>query len=264
MKKIISVFLLTIIALGLFGCGNEQAPSTQSSQNEISAVNLMDGLEASLVEGKEADDSFVENQMSLALKLFKASANESKDENVLVSPLSIQLALAMTANGAKGQTREEMETLLGGDISLDELNSYLYAYVNSLPVDEKYKLEIANSIWYRDSEKLTVKDEFLQTNKDYYDAEVYKAPFDNTTVDDINGWVSDNTDGMIDKIIQEIDDETIMYLINAIIFDAEWNEMYDENSVRDGKFTSINGKEQDADADVSDVEHGQDQSRMPK
>lgn len=207
--------------------------------------DLMDGVEAQKVERKEADNSFISSQMQLAVKLFKAANSETSDKNVLVSPLSIQLALAMTANGANGQTEEEMQALLGGDIPLDELNEYLYAYVSSLPSAEKYKLGIANSIWFRDDDSLTVNDEFLQTNANYYNAQAYKSPFDSPeTVADINNWVNTHTDGMIDKIIDEIDPSTVMHLINAIVFDAEWQVPYEKSDVYDGKFTSINGEEQ--------------------
>ena len=127
------------------------------------AEDLMADVEATSVEGREADDRFVASQMELALKLFRSSASYSKYKNVLVSPLSIQLALAMTANGADGQTRQEMQALLGGDIPLEQLNEYLYSYTKSLPSYDKNKLSIANSIWLNNDNSFEVFDEFLQT-----------------------------------------------------------------------------------------------------
>lgn len=169
---------------------------------------------------------------------------KSKDENVLISPLSIQLALAMTANGAAGKTKAEMEALLGGDIKLEALNEYLYTYVNSLPSGEKCKLQIANSIWFRDNEnRLQVEQDFLQRNADYYGAHAYKTPFDEQTLKDINSWVEDHTDGMIDKILDRIDDDAVMYLINALVFDARWQNVYDKSAIYKGTFTNIKGEE---------------------
>ena len=145
MKKKIGIILVSILLVfsmlfSLSGCG------------EITAINLMEGIESTLTgEEKELDEEFIHNQMNLALKLFKASSNEKNGENVLVSPLSIQLALAMSANGANGITKAEMEALLGGDLSIEELNEYLQSYVSALPSEEKSKLEIANSIWFRNS-----------------------------------------------------------------------------------------------------------------
>lgn len=211
---------------------------------EVQAADLMEGVSAKKVAGKAADDAFISSQAELAVKLFKACADESKNQNMLISPLSIQLALAMTANGANGQTKAEMEKLLGGDIPLEELNEYLYTYVNSLPSGDKAKLEIANSIWFRDdAERLTIEKAFLQTNADYYGAQAYKEPFNLQTVKKINDWVDKHTDGMIEKIIDELEPDDIMHLINAIAFDAQWETPYEKFNVEDGPFTSISGEE---------------------
>jgi serpin B len=137
-----------------------------------------------------------------------------------------------------------MEKLLGGEFSIEELNEYLVSYVNALPSSEKYKLEIANSIWFR-NQGFAPNEEFLQTNKNYYDAEIYSAPFDNTTTEEMNKWISENTDGLIEKAIDEISPDAIMYLINAILFDAEWATKYNEYSIKEGIFNSIDGKEQE-------------------
>ncbi|TAH70847.1 MAG: serine protease, partial [Anaerolineaceae bacterium] len=163
----------------------------------------------------------------------------------LVSPISVMLALSMTANGADGDTLAQMEKVLGKDIPIDELNEYLYYYANNLPNEEKSKQLIANSIWFRDDEdRLVIEKDFLQTNANYYNAEIYKSPFTDQTLKDINNWVNINTDGMIDKIIDQIDDDTIMYLINAIVFDAEWKVIYTKGDIYQGEFTAIDGSKQ--------------------
>ncbi|NCA67050.1 MAG: serine protease [Clostridia bacterium] len=209
---------------------------------EVQAADLMDGVEAKTPTGKQPDEAFTASYADFSLELFKKSITEGK--NSLISPLSVMLALAMTANGADTQTKTEMETLLGGGISLEDLNEYLYSYVNSLPSAEKYKLGIANSIWFRDDEDaLTVDKDFLQINADYYNASAYKSPFDAQTVKDINNWVKDKTEGMIDNIVDRIDADTIMYLINALVFDAEWATIYEKDNITDGTFTAYNGKE---------------------
>ena len=230
-KAAIGLLLTGIVAVNLTGC-----------TTQVQAADLMEGVSAAAVSGKAADDSFIRSQMRLSVELFQSSVLESKDKNVLISPLSVQLALAMTANGAAGKTREEMEQVLGGEIPIGELNEYLYSYVQSLPSEDKYKLEIANSIWFRDQkERLTVEKDFLQKNADYYGAQAYKSPFDNQTVNDINSWVKNHTDGMIDKIIEEIGSDTVMYLINALVFDAEWENIYHKSAILDGTFTAISG-----------------------
>lgn len=234
----ISLLLLLALAIQLAGC---------DPVIEVSANDLMEGIEAKNVTEKGIDEAFVSSQMALAVKLFQASAAESNFENVLISPLSIQLALAMTANGADGKTKTEMEALLGGEISLEELNEYLYTYVKNLPSEEKGKLQIANSIWFRNDEnRLSVNRNFLQTNANYYHAQAYQAAFDENTLANINRWVSTHTDGMIDKILDEISPDAVMYLINALVFDAEWQTVYDKNAVFDGSFTAASGEKQAA------------------
>ena len=176
-----------------------------------------------------------------AVRLFQASTEEGR--NTLISPLSVLSALAMTANGAKEDTLSQMESVFG--MKTEELNQYLYSYINALPQGEKYKLNLANSIWFIDDERFTVKEGFLQMNKDFYGADVYKAPFDNTTVKDINNWVKEKTDDMIPEILDKISHNEVMYLINALAFEAEWASVYRGNQIRDGIFTKEDGQKQD-------------------
>lgn len=229
----VSILLLASMALSFTSC----------TSSTVHANDLMQGIEARKVAEKDADEKFIRSQTELALKLFKASVRESANKNVLISPLSIQLALAMTANGADGETLAQMEALLGGDIPIETLNEYLYTLTKNLTSNEKAKLSIANSIWFRDIEELHVNEEFLQMNADYYGASAYKAPFNDRTVKDINNWIKNSTDGMIDKMIDEIDPNTVMFLINALLFDAEWSSPYEKHQVKEWEFTSLSGED---------------------
>lgn len=215
--------------------------AAMSGCTHISADNLSEGIMPGEVTGKKTDRTFEESSADFALKLFRATARG--EENALVSPLSVMLALAMTTNGAKGETKAQMEALLGGGMDIEDLNGYLYTYMKSLPSSEKAKLALANSVWFRDTESLDVRAAFLQKNADYYSADVYKAPFDKKTCDDINRWIEENTDGMIKKMLDEIDEDAVMYLINTVLFDAEWQNVYSsEDKIRDGLFTTADGK----------------------
>ena len=177
------------------------------------------------------------------VRLFKTSIEEG--ENTLISPLSVLYALAMTANGADGETLAQMEQVLGMDV--DNLNSYMLAYLELLPESKDYKMSLANSIWFKDDPNFAVEQSFLQTNADYYGAGAYKAAFDEGTRNDINNWVKEHTDGMIPEIIDEIPDEAIMYLVNALAFDAKWADEYEEHQIREGRFTMEDGTRQDVD-----------------
>ena len=149
MKKLCILFLVSLVLLASCatvgtdvskndisqrGESSQAVSSDQSSQTVsvdrgeslLARGDLMQLVSAKQVEGKQIDEAFRRSQMRLAMELFEACSSASEGKNVLISPLSIQLALAMTANGASGETLEEMQALLGGDIPLDELNAYLY------------------------------------------------------------------------------------------------------------------------------------------
>ncbi|MBQ8414851.1 MAG: serpin family protein [Clostridia bacterium] len=206
----------------------------------VSAVDLMDGIEPREV--READlDALNESVTDFAVRIFIEMEN---GENLFLSPMSILFALAMTSNGAAGETLAQMELVFG--IERDELNEYLHTYINSLNEGEKTKLGIANSIWFKKDPLLTVNQSFLQKNADYYGAEIYKTSFDMTTLADINSWVRRETRGMIPSIIESISSDTIMYLINTIAFEAEWATTYKSTQVKDGIFTKEDGTEQRA------------------
>ena len=252
-NRLICFLLITAIILTGASCNRPGSYTPENSlatepQNtfkitEVKSSNLMEEITVLNVTDKPADEQFIENTMNYSIELFKKVA--PKDESSLVSPLSTMLALSMTANGADNATRTEMEKLLGGEIPLDTLNEYLCTYSNSLPPSENSKLHIANSIWFRDAEnRLKVQPSFLQKNADYYNATAYKAPFNDATIKDINAWVSDKTDGMIDEIIDTISDNNLMYLINAIVFDAKWETKYNSNDISDETFNSIDGNGQ--------------------
>ena len=195
MKKCICFLLLAAMALSLLAACAPADKPVPEQPTDPPASDVPDFRQVTF------EDAYTE----LAVALFQQTAAVNQDKNMLISPLSIQLALAMTANGADGQTRQEMEALLGRGIDLDALNACLRAYVKKLPSGKAAKLSIANSIWFRDQKNLTVEQSFLQINKDYYDAEVFQRPFDNTTVKEINNWVDHSTDGMIDQILDAAD-----------------------------------------------------------
>lgn len=210
------------------------------------AENLCEGIEPSEVMGAEPDEQFILGQTEFALSLLQRSG-AMELENTLISPYSVMQALAMTANGADGDTKSAMEDVLGG-ITIEELNEYLYTQRTSQPDYEECWLTTANSIWtIDDDERIQLSQEFLKSNVDYYGAETYKAPFDNSTVKDINNWVNDNTNGMIPEILQACSPSDVMYLINAVALDAKWENQYEECMVHEFDFTAADGAVQTAD-----------------
>lgn len=226
---ILCMTILTATVLAASGC-----------TAKVQAANLMKGIKRQSVSGLTPDNEFIYSSADFAVKLFRHSRSDG--ENSMISPLSVMLALAMMANGADGETKSEAERLLGGNIPLEKLNRYLYSYAESLPSENKEKLNIANSIWFRES-RLAVEKQFLQTNADYYGADIYESAFDRQTLKDINNWIKNNTDGMMDKMLDNIDSECVMYIVNAVVFDAEWQTKYKKSDIYDGRFTAVNGEQ---------------------
>ena len=235
--------------------------------------DLMRGVDVKLpLTDKEMDawltsDSVPKSVNTLGTNLFKVCVKDSAGENTLISPISILYAMAMCANGAEGETRHEMlaalingsytgpledgmrETPGEGDI-FDEwqerLNGYLGSYHAAI---ENYEgdperpadLHIANSIWMKNDELFHVEQDFLETNGKYYNAGLYKSDFDESARKEINKWIEDNTKGLIKDMLKDMDENAIMYLINALGFDAEWLSPYDDYQVRDDVFHGENG-----------------------
>ncbi len=224
--------------------GDFTSNSTSSRGEElyeyVTGRNLMSGIIPMAVSKKTADDIFVRAQMEFAVELFKQSCLGQK--SALVSPLSAQLCLAMVANGAAGGTLAEMEQVLGGGLSLEQLNEYLPAYTQGLPSTEKVLLNMSNAIWFR--EGYPIRKDFLQTNANYYGAELFQTAFGPSSVDEINQWVSDNTDGMIDKLFDDLPCDTITVLVNTLLFDGVWETAFDPNHFMNAPFYAYDGKEQ--------------------
>lgn len=265
-KKVFSLLCSAlIISAALAGCGNTSADPdvindelVGSGPSNVTSVNsqITDLTDHVAAKDNSADTDIETLQTDtvavtdFSLRLFNQSAKGG--ENTLISPLSVLYALGMTANGADEDTLAQMEEVFG--MSRQALNSYLYAYGQSLPRGDKCKLSLANSIWINNNIGPSVQEGFLQSTARWYGSQVYQAPFDESTLNEINGWVNENTDGMIPNILDEIPSDAILYLINALAFDAEWKTIYKESEIRDNIFTTADGTEQAVEMMYSDEE----------
>ena len=202
-RKTAVTILYLVVALSLL-------PVLSGCSTQAGTKDLMENISTDSVSTQT--DSTVEDSRAITdftVRLFKQSAVEG--ESILLSPLSVLNALGMTANGAGGNTLMQMENTFG------------------MPTKNV------------NTTRFTVEPQFLQTNADYYGAGIFKAAFDEGTLKDMNGWVNNHTDGMIEKMVDKISADSVMYLVNAIAFDAEWQNIYEKNQVRDGVFTLEDG-----------------------
>lgn len=236
--KLLVLGLGLTLLLGLSSCSQEiQAEELTAgvSVESFSNVTEFDGPETPLV-------------TDFSVRLFQQTMEDG--ENTLLSPISVLSALAMTANGAEGETLKQMEEVFG--LPVQDLNSYLRGWKDAV---ENYgaTVKVANSAWFR-TDGILVEEDFLQSCIKWYDAEGYQAPFDQSTVKDVNLWVEENTNGMIRDMVQKFSADTVLCLVNALAFDAEWQHIYYDFQVREDVFTKEDGTRQDAEFLYSDEE----------
>ena len=225
-RRALGIVAASLVALSLLaGCGGSNLTATELTAGTHPAS-------AASIEVSEGTDTY-----DFALDLLSENAGE---KNALVSPLSVLSALALAENGADGETLAQMEQAT--NMEADELTDLLQAY-GALSSDGP--LSVANSVWLRDSDDLTVKDDFLATCGERLGAQVFSAPFDDSTVNDVNAWVSEKTNEMIPEMLSQISDDAQVLLVNALAFEGGWEDPFDSALVSPDTFTCEDGTERD-------------------
>lgn len=223
MKKLYVTLVVFCLSIALVQC-HDNAPDT--AHRELTA------LEKQLV---QSDNLF-------GFKLFRKINENQLNENIFISPLSVSMALGMTLNGARDSTFDAMRTTLEfNGLTQDQINRSYQSLIQLLKgLDKKVIFEIANSIWFR--QEMQVEQAFTEDNRNYFDAEIAALDFDDPqSAGRINQWVSEKTRGKIDKIVEELNPETVMLLLNAIYFKGTWTYEFDKNDTHDDQFTAYGG-----------------------
>ncbi|MDO5664182.1 MAG: serpin family protein [Bacteroidia bacterium] len=225
---------LLILALMFSGC--------EKSGEEFDAKDLTDPIK---IELRSVEAEIVKTDQQFAFEFFKNVFDEEaegENKNFMVSPFSLSMALAMTWNGAAGETRTAMQkTLKMENYSDNDINGYYKKLKEALlKTNPSTKLSIANSIFT--NKFVTIKPDFIKTNIDYYNATVQPVDFTlPITKDIINKWASDNTNGLIKKVIDETKADDLMYLLNAIYFKGIWTTKFDTKNTSKKAFMTENG-----------------------
>jgi len=182
-----------------------------------------------------------------AFDFFRATlSQDTSNNNKLISPLSIYLALAMVYNGADNATKDSIaNTLQMSGIDIASLNAVCQSLLLQFPQeDNKVQLSIANSIWYRQNSYQPFSS-FLNTVQSNYDASVRPLNFDDpSAVNTINNWVAQKTNNKIPTIIQSISSDDLMYLINAIYFNGAWKNSFKTSDTYNDIFNLQDGSTQ--------------------
>jgi serine protease inhibitor len=185
----------------------------------------------------DADNAF-------GINLFKAVAKTSPTANVVVSPVSAAMDLAMALNGAAGETQTQMSNALalkGWTIAqVNDGNAYLIDALQGSGLGGT--LSIANSLW-TDKKRVKLRDDFLARTRESYRAEVSALDFASPEAPGtINGWVDKETRGKIKTIVDQLSAQDVLLLVNAVYFKGQWTVKFDKAKTTEKDFTTGSGK----------------------
>ena len=238
-KLLTSVLAGSILLGGLAGCA-QNSPSKNNRSDvkyepEVNYAAVKEGTYQSFDEKKA-----VEAYNGYAMNLFSKVASGGGKSNIMVSPASVMFALDLADAGACKNTLAEINKAIGGDLTPEQQHAFASAWMKSINASKDVEFSAANGIW--SNNKIIGTDmnkEYIDYVEKYFDAKVKPMDFGASAVKDINGWVNDKTKGMIDEIVDQLDSNTAAVLVNAIAFEAAWQEQYE--LIKDGTFKGANG-----------------------
>ena len=241
LRRMAALTLACVILLGLSGCSTEQGialptktPLPPQSTPQVSMPPTASAPNPKLV---TASTRF-------GFKLFSELQKQEKDKNIFISPSSVAIALAMTYNGASGTTQQAMAKALEiQGMSLSEVNQGSAALQALLAnPDPKVQLTIANALWAKKGAAL--KPGFIQRNQTFYHAKVAELDFsDPGSAKVINAWVKEKTGGKIDRMVDKLKPEDVLFLINAIYFKGKWTKPFEKADTQPAPFYLANGRQ---------------------
>lgn len=230
MKRHRILMLFLAVMLAVTGCTAAGAPA---------ADDLMADVQAAEKPTQPGPLPEVFNQAVLEFSWTLLQKTDTGAGNLMISPASVYMALAMTLNGADGDTRTAMlDVLANSGLTEDALNQSSRDWMTLLQdTGDKTELYISNAIWLRDT--FAADPAFLQRNADYYGAAARKLDFTKPeSIKTINDWVKTATRDKIDSIVEQIKEDVVMYLINAIYFKSDWKVPFKADQTFDGMFTA--------------------------
>ena len=227
--------LYTTLIAAMASCG--------TTRNKVDATTQAGDLENSITDIAITDNAVAASN-SFWGELLGEACREMDKENICLSPLSAQFAMAMAACGAEGKTRTEiLNAMQLGDSANIKGRRLLNDIAEKTVWNEHGDVRIANSIWIK--EGFEVKQKFVETNKEYFDALVESAEFNQETVKRVNDWCNENTNGKIPTILDRFTESDRMLLINALYLKAAWSKPFQERNTTKQKFTTEGGEEID-------------------
>lgn len=246
-KRVYALLLVFCMLAGIVGCGKPQreAPSGPQGHSGEPETEKGDADDESTVSYDGEEMELLRNGVNtFAYNLYERLDGE---ENVFFSPYSLCSALSLLNLGAGTETKEELDILLG-IMDAEAWNSAMRAYLETQWQDDTFVLT-ANSIWMREEKEWAegIEADFLNPAKDFYHSGLYEADFAKDpegALERINGWASDNTQGMIPQVLNGLPVDTAMILMNAVYFEGKWEEPFMEEDTYEQIFAGTAGEKE--------------------
>ena len=241
--KIIAGAMAALMFLG--GCAGK-TPSGKPLHNDPA---IKSGIDLNEVKNTGYDKEVMDEQYRrYCFELLSQTIKEyGTGGNVMISPASIMIALDMVASGAKEGSLEQLTDLFAAGQGPLTQQAYAADLIDKINSAKRVKFSCANAVWNNGKilgDKVNM--DYVDYIRETFLAEYTVTDFDSKTAGKINSWVDEHTDHMIKEVIDDLDEGTVMVLVNAISFDAEWNEPYEKDDVREGEFKAEDGNIQQA------------------
>jgi serpin B len=232
MKKVSFILVICLLLSSITGCADLGGNVAIDSASTLKKIHIDDG---------KVDEKIINSINNIGIDVMKNASEEG--DNVITSPLSLAVVLTILANGAEGDTKKELESIINpSNISREQLNDQYCLLLNMLN-DSGYEennkkttmINTANSLWT--SKDFSLKDDFIKNCTSYYDAGIYNVDFHNkNTLSTINQWISDKTSGKIKDYLKNINPGTVMYIFNSLYFKGKWQDEFSKKNTKSEDF----------------------------
>lgn len=241
MKRYICILMVLSLAFSLCACSDSVLSSDANLVKDFKRSENSPEYDFLSEEHTTPEDydKYTEGSIDFAINLLRENMKEN--ENTVVSPVSASAVLSTLSLGASGKTSTEIRKAVANGINTDVINTgahYLFSRLTAFNSEEGY-FRSANSLWFDNT--FDVKSSFLQSCKNYYDTDVFRLDFaESSAADKVNGWVDEKTDGEITKIIDSTEGACTIVINTALMEDA-WATVYNEDDMSKGTFRGAKG-----------------------
>lgn len=243
-RRIVGTILTVMLGMAICaGCGGKDATGRMDEPGIESGQDAVGSTDKGSVEMAEYDEEQIRNRyIDYSIELLRESATDGI--NSMISPLSVMMAMDLAAAGAKGSTQDQITQMFCPGASQAQIESYLNDLMERYQANEDVELHIANSIWINDEFAKEINTGYLDRANQVFDATARVLPFDAAAVAEINGWVDENTNGMIKRLFSSLEPDTVLCLLNATAVEAPWAKPYEDSQVWEDDFTDAAGQTQ--------------------